>query len=237
MDRKELDLPAESVPVAPPTGFGLQPADDPTLVQKNPLTASFGAGWEDDEQPTVIKPTPLPAPPTGVRLPVSPAQADTLIEASPMPLRGGVDEVSRSLPEPEPHEPSTPVRSAARSRRSTIGWLGWVLAVVGLGAGLIAGLAMGVAGMQLAGLGVQPVVPAPPAALDARLNVQAPPEFEVRINGRVLDKNHAQLSPGEPHTVEILGEGYQPYTTQLTLEAGEVRLLFVNAQVLEPVVE
>ncbi|MBT3220574.1 MAG: hypothetical protein HN348_15925, partial [Proteobacteria bacterium] len=153
-------------------------------------TVVQNADW-GDEQETIIKKSPFDD------------QADTYIAGQ---FKGST-------------EPKSDVRVTPPAPKATrIGWLGWMLTAVALGAGLVVGALF--AGGALTGvmLGVRDT--------EAFLKVEAPPRTAVMLDGDAVS-NENILVPGTTYVVSVTVDGYQTWQQKITLAPGEVRVLTV----------
>jgi hypothetical protein len=69
----------------------------------------------------------------------------------------------------------------------------------------------------------------PPASGPPRIEVVAPPGSIVEIDGAVVG-GPKTVDAGVPHTVRVALQGAPPWTTTLTLDAGQTRVIVVTAE-------
>jgi serine/threonine protein kinase len=192
--------------------FGLKPSEESTQIRRNPLL-HLSAEWAD-EQETVVRdnksfsPAPLDGPPT-------------VIEDHNEAM-GEISTLLRRKPE------TPPVRPARAMRPGRLGVLVAGLGAVLLAFGALLGGAVGVAWGQLMN---PPEVAAP--AQTGWLRLQAPAGAVVMVNGEAA-LGEVAVAAGTPHRVRIELDGHQAWEQEITLGAGELRVLVFTATALTP---
>jgi serine/threonine-protein kinase len=193
------------------------PDSEPSALRPAPLlalpgfaednTADTRGEWEDD-QPTALRPNPFGEEQVTV------IRKNPLLDASdPVTLRldrtsGGKTGRGKTSPRARPE----------RRTMTAIGWLGWVLALLSLALGLALG-----AGSVLIVTAAFDITTSP----GATLRVLAPPGTAVLVNGEAIGPE-VQVDPGKLQHIEIRMPGRDPWSQDLTLLEGELRILVVS---------
>ncbi len=231
MDKKVVER-AIAEQVAEGGHFGLKPSDESTEVKRNPLL-HLSASWAD-EQETVVRQQPdLSGQVSGQvgEAPSSdPGDPPTVVsDTGTGPVEVASEEASGEISTLLRRRPD--LEEVSRPRRPARGPLG-VLAVGAGGVlfllGLFLGAAAGITGTKV----FDPSAAGPLHGSDAILRIQAPGGAQVLVEGEPVS-GEVSLAPGQPHQVEILVPGHEPWDQVLTLGAGELRVLVVTATSLE----
>ena len=109
--------------------------------------------------------------------------------------------------------------------------IGWAMAVValffGLGTGALLTVALGLAA------GFQYVPDDAPIRRDPVIRVVAPAGTQITLDGDAVGKE-ITVAPGEQHTLEVTLRDHAPWTTELTLEKGDERVIIMNSATAKP---
>jgi serine/threonine protein kinase len=122
-----------------------------------------------------------------------------------------------------------PARPVVRTRSST-GWLWFAGFTFAFGA--FAGISPFLVAALLGQLREPDAAPRPDRAPDPgppRIEIVAPPGSVVEIDGAVVG-GPKTVDAGVPHTVRVALRGAPPWTTTLTLDAGQTRVIVVTAE-------
>ncbi len=174
--------------------------------------------WDDD-QPTAIRPNPF-----GEEQ-VTLIRKSPLLEASdPAALRA---ERTAGEAKTATRGRSTPrAKSDRRPMTNAIGWLGWVLALLSLALGLSLGAGSVLILTALFDAGSTP-------QSGATLRVLAPPKTAVVVNGEAVG-SESRVEADKPLHIEVRLPGHQPWSQDLTLLEGEVRIIVVTPAEVAP---
>lgn len=213
-----------------PAVSGLAQAADMPEIEGAPPLAGFG------EEATLIRPpsasTSSPAPhtassgPTGQN-PAEWGEAETVIK----PMPAGIAEAT--VPVRSPSRPAPAPRPVARTRPLVhAAWFAFALAMSA--AGVVLGI---VIGQWMLNQDAPPPASASVAEAPPQMRVYLPAQARLLLDGKAVagpSPVDLSLEAGVTHRIEVHQEGFQSFDTRVVLQAGEVRVLRLEQEVLAP---